>query len=132
VIKQKQPMPVDVAVGRMLRALRNERGMSQGALANAVGLTFQQIQKYEKGTNRIGASRLMQFAEALNVNVARFFEGLDGQRETPESPSLLELATNKPGAFRLMQAYTAIENVDVGMAIVRLVEAYAYNTPEAT
>ena len=64
----------DSHVGRRLRAARTLAGMSQTRLGQAVGLTFQQIQKYEKGVNRIGASRLQQFAEILNVSVSFFFE----------------------------------------------------------
>ncbi len=65
---------IDVHVGARLRARRSLLGMSQTALANAVGLTFQQIQKYERGSNRIGASRLYQFATALDVPPGFFFE----------------------------------------------------------
>jgi transcriptional regulator with XRE-family HTH domain len=71
------PHPVDVHVGRKLRAFRTQRDLSQTSLGRHVGLTFQQIQKYEKGTNRIGASRLHQFALVLNVPVEAFFTGLE-------------------------------------------------------
>ena len=67
--------PVDVYVGKRLRLLRSIRSMSQEVLGLYVGVTFQQIQKYEKGSNRIGASRLYQFAKLFNVNVSSFFEG---------------------------------------------------------
>ena len=65
----------DVEIGRKIRALRLERGLSQSGLADGIGLTFQQVQKYEKGTNRIGASRLEQISHVLQVPVAFFFEG---------------------------------------------------------
>jgi transcriptional regulator with XRE-family HTH domain len=125
----KQPKPVDAAVGARLRSLRMERGMSQERIGNAVGLTFQQIQKYEKGFNRIGASRLMQFAEVLGVSAASFFEGLNGQGAAPtdpENPSLYEL-TDKPGAFKLLRAYNAITDNDVRLALQWMAEACARN-----
>ena len=69
------PHPMDIQVGRRLRAARLLAGFSQSVLGKHVGLTFQQIQKYEKGLNRIGASRLQQFAQLLNVPPSYFFEG---------------------------------------------------------
>lgn len=67
--------PVDRAVGARVRFRRMELGMSQEKLADAIGLTFQQVQKYEKGTNRIGSSRLVQIATALQVQPGYFFQG---------------------------------------------------------
>jgi transcriptional regulator with XRE-family HTH domain len=72
------PNPVDVAVGARIRARRNVLGMSQERLADAVGVTFQQIQKYERGTNRVSASRLSQIAEALEVSPAWLFQKTAG------------------------------------------------------
>lgn len=71
------PHPVDIHVGGRVRARRAFLGMSQTKLGLAVGLTFQQIQKYERGANRIGSSRLYQFAGILDVPVSFFFEGVD-------------------------------------------------------
>jgi transcriptional regulator with XRE-family HTH domain len=68
--------PVDVHVGARLKMLRIQKQMSQTAVAERVGLTFQQIQKYENGSNRISASRLVEFAQALSVPIRAFFEGL--------------------------------------------------------
>jgi transcriptional regulator with XRE-family HTH domain len=67
--------PVDVHIGQKIRTRRNLLGLTQTDLANAAGITFQQIQKYERGTNRVGASRLQQFSDALGVPPAYFFEG---------------------------------------------------------
>jgi transcriptional regulator with XRE-family HTH domain len=91
------PHPVDVHVGSKLRAFRTQRDLSQTSLGKRVGLTFQQIQKYEKGTNRIGASRLHEFALVLNVPVEAFFTGLqegDPRRAyvPPAALSRLDLA----------------------------------------
>lgn len=73
----RSPDPIDLHVAARLRMRRMMRGVSQEALAARIGVTFQQIQKYEKGHNRIGASRLFQLATALNAPVDYFFEGLD-------------------------------------------------------
>ena len=71
-----KPNPVDIHVGSRVRLRRTLLGMSQGRLGDAVGLTFQQIQKYERGANRIGSSRLYQFAQLLDVPVSFFFDGM--------------------------------------------------------
>lgn len=73
--------PVDIHVGKMLRLRRKLLGLSQEAVANAVSITFQQVQKYERGVNRISASRLAEFAQVLNVPIVYFFEGLENKDE---------------------------------------------------
>src|SRR3954447_8504909 len=75
---KKKPNPIDIHVGSRVRLRRNMLGMSQEKLGENLGITFQQIQKYEKGTNRIGASRLQHIARVLSVPVAFFFEGAPG------------------------------------------------------
>ena len=70
--------PVDIHVGQQLKQIRVTSGMSQEALAKQVGITFQQIQKYEKGANRIGSSRLYEFANILSVDISEFFDGYNG------------------------------------------------------
>ncbi len=74
-IAKKAPNPIDKHVGSRVRMRRMMLGMSQEKLGNNLGLTFQQVQKYEKGTNRIGASRLQQISQILQVPVSFFFEG---------------------------------------------------------
>src|SRR3569832_1926650 len=76
---KKKPNPVDIHVGSRIRLRRNMLGMSQEKLGENLGITFQQIQKYEKGTNRVGASRLQAIASILGVPVAFFFEDAPGQ-----------------------------------------------------
>lgn len=76
------PDPVDVHVGARLRLRRNLLGMSQEQLGKACGLTFQQIQKYERGTNRMGSSRLFQFAKLLDVSISYFFDDVRTERAT--------------------------------------------------
>ena len=78
--------PVDIHVGQRIRLARVSKGMSQTALAEAVGVTFQQVQKYEKGTNRTSASRLFQFAGVLDVDISYFFDGA-GERASRRTPA---------------------------------------------
>jgi transcriptional regulator with XRE-family HTH domain len=100
--KMNESHPVDRHVGQRVRIARLARGMSQSALAEAVGLTFQQIQKYEKGTNRISASRLFQFAQILGVDIPYFFQGA-----SPES-ALNPAAAPAPADFDLNRVNVAI------------------------
>jgi transcriptional regulator with XRE-family HTH domain len=84
----KTPNPIDKHVGSRVRMRRMMLGMSQTTLGEAFGLTFQQVQKYEKGVNRIGASRLQQAAHILHVSVPFFFEGAPGEHKMgEEAPS---------------------------------------------
>ena len=80
---KKKPNPIDIHVGSRIRLRRTMLGMSQEKLGESLGITFQQIQKYEKGTNRIGASRLHELAQVLDVPVAFFFEDLNLPDGTP-------------------------------------------------
>ena len=84
--------PVDVYIGQKIRTRRNLLGLSQTELADSAGITFQQVQKYEKGTNRVGASRLQQFSEALGVPPSYFFVGLPavGKKQLPQEGELSE------------------------------------------
>jgi transcriptional regulator with XRE-family HTH domain len=121
----KRPDPVDVEVGHRIRIERLSRGLSQTALANQLGVTFQQVQKYEKGVNRVGAGRLTKIAEVLGVSVSTFFSGKEvldseqGKQAGEASP--LKLLTVS-GAFRLLRAYADIEDTNLRRAIVDLVE----------
>ena len=121
----KRPDPVDVEVGHRIRIERLARGLSQTALANQLGVTFQQVQKYEKGVNRVGAGRLTKIAEVLGVPVGAFFTGKEvfesEQKAGVGEPSPLKLLTVS-GAFRLLRAYADIEDGDLRRAIVDLVE----------
>jgi transcriptional regulator with XRE-family HTH domain len=122
----KRPSPVDVHVGQRLKQRRNEVGKTQEYLAESVGLTFQQIQKYEKGANRISASRLQQFADTLNVDVPWFFEGAPGSRgaglSADHSTKELKEFTSLPDAQRLMKAFVQIEDKELRRHIAQLVE----------
>lgn len=80
------PHPIDVHVGARVRLRRNMLGLSQGALGEALGLTFQQVQKYERGANRIGASRLLEIAHVLDVPVGFFYDDVDPVQAPPVEP----------------------------------------------
>ena len=121
----KRPDPVDIEVGHRIRIERLARGLSQTALANQLGVTFQQVQKYEKGVNRVGAGRLTKIAEVLGIDVSQFFGGkemgeLGEARESGEASPLKMLTVS--GAFRLLRAYGDIEDSNLRRAIVELVE----------
>ncbi|WP_409741503.1 helix-turn-helix domain-containing protein [Ferrovibrio sp.] len=122
---------VDVHVGNRLKLRRAMVGMSQDRLGQLVGLTFQQIQKYEKGANRIGASRLFQFATILDVPPAYFFEGLQGHRVEARNGRLLEPAVSSgdqlPSFSRedveLLRAFHQVQQPGLRRRIIDLVRA---------
>lgn len=122
--------PVDIHVGKKLRSRRTILGMSQEDLGGAVGVTFQQIQKYEKGYNRVGSSRLYQFSCALGVAVSHFFEDYD-DNTSPKSafaedsaPFEYENINNKE-VLSLVKAYGNITNPQVRKKILALVKSLA-------
>jgi transcriptional regulator with XRE-family HTH domain len=118
----KSPNLVDVEVGRRIRSRRLAKGISQTALGRPLGVTFQQVQKYEKGVNRVGAGRLQQIAELLDVPVSFFFGATDGDsRDTKTVMGFIDTAH----AVRLMRAYSRLENRKVQYAVVDLVERMA-------
>ena len=126
--------PVDKHVGSRLRMRRLMLDMSQTDIADALGLTFQQVQKYEKGTNRIGASRLQHISQILQVPVPFFFEGGPAApgpgpaaRETAVSASYVTDFLATSDGLSLVKAFMLIEDPKLRRAIVRLVEEI---TPE--
>lgn len=125
---KKQPNPVDLHVGNRVRARRRTLGLSQEKLAEAVGVTFQQVQKYENGTNRIGSSRLQQIAAAMAIPISYFFEDVPGQTElskdAPSSSWLTEFLTTSEGPA-LVKAFVKIRNRKLRRKIVDIVSALA-------
>ena len=122
----KTPNPVDMHVGSRVRMRRMMLGISQEKLANALGLSFQQVQKYEKGANRIGASRLEHISRFLQVPVAFFFEGASdasASEEDARSLALMNDFASNPEGLRLVQSFARIEDADVRRRIVDLVQA---------
>lgn len=113
--------PHDVEVGRRIRVRRLERQMSQTELADQLGVTFQQVQKYEKGVNRVGAARLQRIADALDVPILFFFSA--GDRGSPQQAIMPFLETAH--AVRLMRAYARISDPAVQRSILDLVERIA-------
>jgi transcriptional regulator with XRE-family HTH domain len=127
----KAPNPVDKYVGSRVRMRRIMLGMSQEKLGEALGLTFQQVQKYEKGTNRVGASRIQQIAEILQVPVSFLFEGgpsgmanADGASEGPSTSYVSDFLATSEG-LTLTRAFTRIADAKLRRSIVELVEQIA-------
>jgi transcriptional regulator with XRE-family HTH domain len=130
-IPKKAPNPVDKHVGRRVRMRRKMLAMSQGKLGRALGLSFQQVQKYEKGANRIGGSRLQQISQILQVPVAFFFENAPGGSATSKSDeSALSLAhvddfVSSSDGLRLIAAFRRIKRATLRRRITSLVQEMA-------
>ena len=126
---KKAPNPTDKHVGARVRMRRMMLGMSQEKLGDALGLTFQQVQKYEKGANRIGASRLQQIAHILQVPVSFFFEGAptvagyqaEGSTEAPSPTYVSDFLATSDG-LALTKAFMRIKDAKLRRRIVDLVE----------
>ena len=117
----KTPSTVDVTVGRNVRIWRMARGLSQAQLAKRLGVTFQQVQKYEIGGNRIGTGRLVKIAAVLGVPISVLFQGT-GAGESSESLASL---ISDSRSFRLAQAFAAITHNAFRVSLVNLVEKIA-------
>jgi transcriptional regulator with XRE-family HTH domain len=120
------PDPVDVHVGARIRTRRLLLGMNQETLASALGLTFQQVQKYEGGANRVSASRLAEVAEVLGVPVAYFFRDLEltGETGAGEGREIREMM-QRPEAIELIRWYYAIASSEVRRQFIEMVKAVA-------
>ncbi len=121
---------IDAIVGKNIRLHRTHRGMSQDELGKAVGVSFQQIQKYENGRNRVGASRLLEIARHLHVSVDSFFAGAhaaNGHDHEPcmplYNPTISMFAD--PATYRVAQAFSEISDVELRRTILDLVEGMA-------
>ncbi|MBP2235830.1 transcriptional regulator with XRE-family HTH domain [Sinorhizobium kostiense] len=128
---KKKPNPIDIHVGSRIRLRRTMLGMSQEKLGESLGITFQQIQKYEKGTNRVGASRLQNIATILNVPVSFFFEdapgegaGASGSAEPASSNYVVDFLSSSEG-LQLNRAFVRISDPKVRRKLVDLVKALA-------
>lgn len=129
---KKQPNPIDIHVGGRIRLRRTMMGMSQEKLGEQLGITFQQVQKYEKGTNRVGASRLQNIAAILGVPVSFFFEDAPGDSVTPEAGGMSESSSSYVVNFlssaeglQLNRAFVRISDPKVRRRIIDLVKALA-------
>jgi len=112
----------DRQVGQRVRAYRLSRGMSQTALGHKIGVTFQQIQKYENGINRIGSGRLQKIAAILNAPVSAFFGDEERGGGAKSTDRVLMEVLSKPDAMRLLWAFDAIKDGKQRLALVNLVE----------
>ncbi|MDD2868876.1 helix-turn-helix transcriptional regulator [Neomegalonema sp.] len=138
----KSPNPIDVHVGSRVRLRRMLVGMSQEKLGEKLNLTFQQVQKYEKGANRIGSSRLYTIASILNVPVQFFFDDMPanidisslalaegGVAEDDETPIVMDFVNSSEG-LQLNTAFSKISDSETRKRIVELVKTLASATPE--
>lgn len=130
----RAPNPIDIHVGKRVRMRRLMLDMSQETLADALGLTFQQVQKYEKGSNRVGASRLHRISEVLQVPVSFFFEGLaskaTGKGAGTEALDYVSDFVASSDGLALIRNFSKIRNAKLRRSIIDLVERAA-GMPEA-
>ncbi len=129
-LKAEKPNPVDVHVGSRVRLRRTLLGMSQEKLGDAIGLTFQQVQKYERGANRVGASRLYDLARVLDVPVAYFFEELadgsvSGGTSDPPTEPFQSNPMMKRETLELVRAYLRISDPQIKRRLFELAKALA-------
>jgi transcriptional regulator with XRE-family HTH domain len=122
------PNPIDVHVGKRIRMRRLLLGMNQETLANALRVSYQQIQKYEHGSNRVSASRLSATADILGVPISFFFEGF--APGTPEETALRERLA-QPETIKLVRLYYTIPDATVRQQFLEMVKAVAAREPEA-
>ncbi len=134
--KKEGATPVDVHVGQQLRLRRSLLGLTQEAIASATGLTFQQIQKYEQGKNRVSASRLLQLSKLLNVDPNFFFEPLIGDKSGPsfsfnlaEDQELFESATrmNNLETIELLRTYYSIQDEKIRKNVLKMIKQMSEN-----
>lgn len=130
VANKKKPNPIDVHVGSRIRLRRNMLGMSQERLGEGLGITFQQIQKYEKGTNRVGASRLQAISGMLGVPVAYFFEDAPGHADgtsrglaEENSANYVVDFLNSAEGLQLNRSFVKITDSKVRKRVIDLVKA---------
>jgi transcriptional regulator with XRE-family HTH domain len=127
---KKSTTSIDVEVGSRVRMRRMTIGMSQEKLGEMLGLTFQQVQKYEKGTNRISVSRLVDIADVLGVEIDYFFKGLRGPKSTqglsePESPPYASEVMSTPEGLQLIRTFATIRSGKIRRSLVQLVSVLA-------
>jgi transcriptional regulator with XRE-family HTH domain len=126
-VPKKQANPIDIQVGNRVRIRRMLIGMSQERLGDLLGLTFQQVQKYEKGVNRIGAGRLFEVSRILNVPIDFFYEGVStqpGAGEPESAPPVMEFVSSGEG-LQLALAFMKIKDAKVRKRVLDLVKSLA-------
>jgi transcriptional regulator with XRE-family HTH domain len=128
----KAATPMDALVGSRLRSRRKQLRISQERLGKEIGVSFQQVQKYENGTNRIGAGRLAEISKVLDVPVAYFFTGSSGSAAADGDRADAKAILSEPGATELLQAYAQIGSLALRNAVVRLARDLAGNYGDGT
>jgi len=128
-MSSKSPDAIDLLVGCNVRIQRLTKGLSQTDLAAELGITFQQVQKYERGVNRIGAGRLVRIASALQISILALFEGIDGVQQL-DGPSPQALLAD-PQHLSLVQAFSQVQDKDVRRALIGLVRHIAHRRPRS-
>jgi transcriptional regulator with XRE-family HTH domain len=118
-------MPIDILVGQNIRICRLQQRFSQTELGRRIGVTFQQVQKYEKGANRVGASRLSQIAEVLNVPLVALFDGSSTATQQAEREETPRALLANPHSLRLLQGFDKIGSDAARAALLQLVDALA-------
>jgi transcriptional regulator with XRE-family HTH domain len=119
----RSPDPVDVLVGRNVRIHRIDKGLTQTDLAKRIGVTFQQVQKYEQGVNRVDGGRLYKIAAVLELPISAFFEGTSyTEHDVRESPLALLAEAH---ALKLLRSFCEIDDMDVRRSLVEVVERLA-------
>jgi len=124
-------MPIDVLVGQNIRICRLQQHFSQTELGRRIGVTFQQVQKYEKGANRVGASRLSQIADVLGVPLLALFDGSATAAQQPEPEETPRALLANPHSLRLLQGFDKITSDAARAALLQLVDALAEETAPA-
>ena len=124
--ERKAPNPVDAHIGSRLRLRRLTLGLSQEKLGKELGLTFQQVQKYERGANRIGASRLYAIAQILEAPVSYFFEGLEGL-DTISPDDRIESMLSSPEAVEMNRSFARITDQATRRRLTDLIRSVADN-----
>ena len=135
---KRSPNPIDIHVGNRIRMRRMLINMSQEKLGDSLGLTFQQVQKYEKGSNRVSASRLYQMAQILGVTVQFFYDDLPASSAQPGNPGMSEAGApsfvmdflSSSDGLQLNRAFSEISDRNVKRRVIELVKALAEGSSE--
>mgnify|MGYP006270461259 CR=1 FL=1 len=124
------PDPIDKQVGANIRQLRTYHGLSQEKMAEKLGITFQQVQKYENGSNRVGASRLFNIANILNTSVERLYEGVKGGKTlkaAEEKNTIDDDVFSRRETINLIRNYYAIEDEEIRKKIQDMIKTFSQN-----
>ncbi|MCX8998248.1 helix-turn-helix domain-containing protein [Rhizobiaceae bacterium BDR2-2] len=126
-----EPHKVDIEVGKKIRVQRTMKKMSQTELGNRIGVTFQQVQKYERGSNRVSASKLVEIARALDVDVRLFFDGLEEETGSNDNRPVAQSFVSSRQGLMLNAAFFAIADERIRENILRLVQTIASGNAES-